>query len=36
MEKWHKVHEEYCWAITQVAGLSYCGLSGYIVLEFGF
>jgi hypothetical protein len=30
------VAEEYCWAITQAAGRSCCGRSGYRVLEFGF
>jgi hypothetical protein len=33
--KWHKVEKEYYWAITQMAGLSCCGRSGYIVLELG-
>jgi hypothetical protein len=28
--------EEYYWAITQAAGRSCCGLTGAIVLEFGF
>jgi hypothetical protein len=28
--------EEYCWAITQTAGLSCCGRLCYSVLEFGF
>ena len=28
--------EDYYWAITQAAGRSCCGLSGAIVLEFGF
>ena len=31
--KWRKVEEEYCWATTQVEGLSCCGRTGYIVLE---
>jgi len=30
------VEEEYCWAMTQAAGLSYCGWSGSGVLEFQF
>jgi hypothetical protein len=31
-----KLVEEYCWAIIQAAGRSYCGRSGSRVLEFGF
>jgi hypothetical protein len=31
-----KMAEEYCWAITQVAGRSCCGRSGSSVFEFGF
>lgn len=31
-----KVTEEYCWAITQVAGPSCCDQSGSGVLEFRF
>jgi hypothetical protein len=31
-----KVAEEYCWAITQAAGLSCCGRSGSRVLAIGF
>ena len=30
------MEEEYCWAITQAAGLSYCGRSGSGVLESQF
>jgi hypothetical protein len=28
--------EEYCWAMLQAAGRSYCGRSGSCVLEYGF
>jgi hypothetical protein len=31
-----KVAKEYCWAITEVVGLSRCGRSVSRVLEFGF
>jgi hypothetical protein len=30
-----RVEEEYCWVITQAAGRSCCGRSGFPVLEFG-
>jgi hypothetical protein len=33
---WTKLAGEYCWAITQVAGRSCRGRSGYRVSEFGF
>ena len=31
-----KVQEEYCWAVTEAAGRSCCGVSSSSVLEFGF
>jgi len=31
-----RVAGEYCWAMAQETGLSCCGWSGFIVLDFGF
>jgi hypothetical protein len=33
--KWIKLEEEFCWAITQVAELSFCGRQRYFFLGVG-